>query len=107
MNPIHYKCPNNSPEKIKMNYKESPKSSFQRNDLSKSTNDLGSLKVKPYDDRADESESDEFSRLQNVTDLYGDIDDKEEGQGQSVPIPIPKKTEVKTNDTWNIVFFGD
>lgn len=81
MNPVHFKSttPPNSPE---------PFSRLQQNAL-------------PYDDRADESESES-------EELYADMSDKGEGQGQSIPIPIPqKKTEVKVNDCWNIVYFGD
>lgn len=79
MNPIHYRTttPPNSPQSF---------SRLREND-------------RPYDDRADESESEE---------LYADISDKVEGQGQSHPIPIPeKKTVVRVNDCWNIVYFGD
>ena len=72
MNPVHYKAPPSSPDIKRME--------------------------KPYDDRADESSSEE---------IYANIDDKEEGQGKTKPVPVPKKTVVKVEYVWNDVYFGD
>jgi len=51
----------------------------------------------PYE--ADESESSE--------EIYASIDDKDQGQGQSVPILIPKRKPINVPNVWPDVYFGD
>ncbi len=80
MNPTHFRsisCPPNSPQSFRAHAR---------------------YDSQPYQNNADESESDE---------IYADVSIKEEGQGNTKPIAIPKRREERVSETWNIVFFGD